>query len=156
MIRHKIFAAAGLLVGIVALAGNAFAFPQLTGNFNVTFYLEPSLATGATQCVVFTSTGGVLGESSSGTWTSPTFSGWQGQWVQRGDDFKWFGISNGSLATSEAGNLSFGGLATGHFIHFSTASTANASSGGYFKMQRVGSCPGAAVTTQGLEPDPAK
>ena len=43
------------------------------GQWNVTFYIEPNLAKGATQGVCY---------EPDGTWFSTTFAGWHGGWFQ--------------------------------------------------------------------------
>jgi hypothetical protein len=53
---------------------------------------------------VFTKTGGFAGLLASGKWTSPTFSGWAGDWYQSGDLVNWFGFYNGTSMISLFGN----------------------------------------------------
>ena len=118
------------------------ASPSIAGNWNVTFFLEPGRTTGSTQCIVFKLVAGtVAGESNSGTWTSPTFPGWSGQWVKQGDHVRWFGVTD-SLATEESGNVEnnkiFGGVSFNHFAK----SNAATSSAGSWNAVRVSSCPG--------------
>ena len=115
--------------------------PSIVGNWNVTFFLEPGRVTGATQCIVFKLVPGtVAGEATSGTWTSPTFPGWSGQWVKQGDHVRWFGVT-GSLATEESGNVEnnkiFGGVSFNHFL----TSDATTSSAGNWNGVRVSACP---------------
>lgn len=155
MIRRSVFAVAIFLAATPSVVANAWPVLTLAGSYNVTFFLEPELRVGATQCVVFTKTGSVLGEPLSGTWVSPTFPGWQGHWVERGDAFKWFGISNGVIATAEFGNFVSRGSNTGEFAHFFTSSKDSASSGGYFSMSRVASCP-TSSTAAPFSADPAE
>lgn len=131
------------------------ASPSIEGNWNVTFFLEPGRTTGATQCIVFTKVPGtVAGEGTSGTWTSPTFPGWSGQWVKQGDHVRWFGVTS-TLATEESGNVEsnkiFGGVSFNHFLK----SDATTSSAGNWNAVRVSSCPGAASATAGSD-DPSK
>lgn len=114
--------------------------PSIVGNWNVTFFLEPGRTTGATQCIIFKLVPGtVAGESTSGTWTSPTFPGWSGQWVKQGDHVRWFGVTD-TLATEESGNVEnnkiFGGVS---FNHFSKTNAATSSAGSWNAV-RVNAC----------------
>ena len=56
-----------LAICMSLLSKAAAAEPELAGNWNITFYLEPGHFLGATQCVVFTRTGNVVGEPNSGS-----------------------------------------------------------------------------------------
>ena len=69
--------AAAFFVGM-----NAAMAASPVGQWNVTFYREPSLAKGATQGICY---------KSDGTWYSSTFSNWHGDWFQKGDRFRWYG-----------------------------------------------------------------
>ena len=114
--------------------------PSVVGSWRVTFYLENGRTTGATQCIkINPASGSVAGVPTSGTWTSPTFSGWQGQWIQLGDHVRWFGLTN-LLATTESGNISnknnFEGVS---FNHFSKLNGATSSAGSWHGV-RVPSC----------------
>lgn len=128
--------------------------PSVAGSWRVTFFLEPARSTGATQCVVFTlAPGTVAGVPTSGTWTSPTFPGWSGQWIQLGDHVRWFGVTS-ALATTESGNMEnnsiFGGVS---FNHFAKTNAATSSAGSWVAV-RVPSCkPG---ETSYLSDDPSK
>ena len=131
-----------------AIAGS----PSVVGTWAVSFFLESTRSTGATQCIVYTlASGTVAGVPSSGTWTSPSFAGWSGQWIQLGDHVRWFGITGG-LATSESGNMenraNMGGVS---FNHFST-SDATTSTAGSWIARRVATCPAGAKSAGG---DPA-
>ena len=129
----KKFLINGLVLAAGALGTLAYAAsPSVVGSWNVSFFLEPARATGATQCIVFTLVPGTVGGvPTSGTWTSPTFPGWSGQWVLLGDHVRWFGVTS-SLATSESGNMEnsthFGGVS---FNHFSKATAATSSAGSW-------------------------
>jgi len=79
---------AALSLPFVVAAAPAFAF---SGTYSVTFYNGPSHSVGSTQCIDFTSTGGVLGFTDSGTWDSSTFSGWGGNYVVDGKELRWYG-----------------------------------------------------------------
>jgi hypothetical protein len=108
--------------------------PNFVGSWNVTFFLEPGKVTGATQCIVITLVPGtVAGLPVSGTWSSPTFPGWHGQWVELGDHVRWFGVVRG-LSTEESGNVInsvlTGGVSFNHFLSSSGATSSAGSWGG--------------------------
>lgn len=147
---------AGLLVlgGLIVSAIPAMAAPDLNGSWRFSFFLEPNHSTGATQCLVFTKTGGVAGEPNSGTWTSPTFSGWKGQWIQEGDRVRIFGFTSSGLATSEHGGLlvSANSMA-GEFDHFN--SPGKVSSSGAWTASKVSSCSSSSAATSSVTGDPS-
>jgi hypothetical protein len=129
---------------------------SVVGVWKVTFYLEPNRATGATQCIVFSAANGAVnGVATSGHWQSPTFSGWQGRWIQLGDHVRWFGVT-GSLVTSASGFVGsqsrFGGEAFNHFF----SSNANSSSAGSWTAVRVPNCSGRADVGNATGDDPSK
>jgi hypothetical protein len=128
------------------------AEPNLAGSWNVTFYLEPNHTTPNTQCVVFIKDGSQVGESNSGTWTSPSVSGWSGEWFQEGEQIQWYGFTSSGLATSETGSLQTNSKGSAVFNHFISGTT---SSAGATVMSRVSSCPAAAPKSSGSD-DPAK
>jgi hypothetical protein len=127
--------------------------PVVSGSYNVTFYPEPYRLTAATQCVVFTPGNLPLpfapgvGVTTYGTWTSPTFAGWSGQYFQEGDHIRWYGFTTGGLATSETGNtldatatnnvtaVLIGGQDFNHFLRGATSSIGN------WSAVKVASCP---------------
>ena len=132
------------------------ASPSVVGNWNVTFFLEPTRGVGATQCIVFKLVPGtVAGVPTSGTWTSPTFPGWNGQWVQLGDKVRFFGVTS-ALATTEVGDVesrtNFGGGSFNHFLK----TTSVTSSAGSFVAVRVAACRTATYTHLLDEKDPSK
>lgn len=141
-----------LLAGILSTAMVYAASPSVVGSWNVTFFLEPGRSIGATQCIVFTLIPGtVAGVATSGIWTSPTFPGWAGQWIQLGDHVRWFGVTGG-LSTTESGNMEhnniFGGVSFNHFF----SSNAATSSAGSWNGARVSSC---RIGLQELGSDPS-
>jgi hypothetical protein len=147
---------AGLLVigGLLLSAVPAMALPDLSGSWKFTFYLEPNHTTGATQCLVFTPTGRILSEAKSGTWTSPTFSGWKGQWIQEGDRVRIVGFTSGGLATSENNGLLISANSmSGEFDHF-FSSTGYSSSGAWYAT-KVSSCTGQSATMASPTGDPS-
>jgi len=116
------------------------ASPSVVGAWEVTFYLEPGRGTGATQCIVFKSVPGtVSGVPTSGTWMSPSFAGWSGQWIQAGDHLRFVGVTGG-LATTESGNIenavNMGGVSFNHFLKSNAAN----SSAGSWSAVRVARC----------------
>jgi hypothetical protein len=133
------------------------ASPSVVGSWKVTFFLESARSTGATQCIVFKSVPGtVAGVPTSGTWTSPTFPGWTGEWIQLGDHVRWFGLT-GPLATTESGNVEnksiFGGVS---FNHFSKTTSATSSAGSWNGV-RVSSCPRSSSEAANNDPnDPSR
>jgi hypothetical protein len=135
----------GLIVGVILAvsAGTVWAEPQLvpgpigsTAQWRVQFFLEPNHVAGAIQCILFRKTGGVVGEPNSGSWTSPSFAGWMGQWFQEGDHVQWYGSTSARLGTAEFGGLITGSICTGEFAHFATPS-GNTSTAGAWAMSRA-------------------
>lgn len=133
--RHFKFASLVLIASALGAGPGHAAAPLVSdfgGAWNVTFFLENTRSTGATQCIVFTlAPGTISGVPTSGTWTSPSFPGWRGQWIQLGDHVRFVGVT-GSLATSESGNVitrnHMGGVS---FNHFSATTAANSSAGSF-------------------------
>jgi hypothetical protein len=115
--------------------------PNLEGSWSITFYLEDEHTEGATQCVVFTTTQTApSGEERNGTWTSPSFSGWQGTWQQDGDHIQWYGFTDAAaLATSEFGHLPSNSIISGEFNHFIPPNGTTSSAGGWV-AKRVEDC----------------
>jgi hypothetical protein len=147
----------GLVVGAVfaVSAGTVWALPDLvpgpngsTAQWSVQFFLEPNHTTGSTQCIVFRKTGGVLGEPKSGTWFSPSFAGWQGQWIQEGDNVRWYGSTSTRVGTAEFGALTNGTFCSGEFAHFLTPSGATSSAGSWLMIRR--NCANDSVTAPGI------
>lgn len=150
-----------ILYGLIFLASISASLvqagsPSVVGNFRVTFFLEPTRSTGATQCIVFKLVPGtVAGEPNSGTWSSPTFPGWSGEWVQLGDHVRWFGVVGG-LATSASGNMAninyFSGVSFNHFLK----TTAATSSAGNWHAVRVATCGVGLTHPYSIDRDPSK
>jgi hypothetical protein len=115
--------------------------PNLAGSWSITFYLEDEHTEGATQCVVFTTTKTApSGEEMEGTWTSPSFSGWQGTWQHDGDYVQWYGFTDAAaLATSEFGHLPSNSIISGEFNHFIPPDGTTSSAGGWV-AKRVADC----------------
>jgi hypothetical protein len=135
----------GLVVGAVLAvsAGAVWAAPDLvpgpigsTAQWSVQFFLEPNHAVGSTQCIVFRKTGGIVGEPNSGTWFSPSFAGWHGQWTQEGDHVRWHGSTSTRLGTAEFGALSSATFCTGDFAHVTTPAGGTSSSGSWIMIRR--------------------
>src|SRR5262249_48812047 len=125
--------------------------PILAGSWLITFFLEPFHSQGATQCVIFTIVSQGQ-EEFTGRWTSPTFPGWQGDWLQDGDHIQWFGFTAGGLATSEFGHLPSNMIISGEFNHFLPPNGVTSSAGGWV-ARRVPQC--SAVQTADVGTDPA-
>jgi hypothetical protein len=147
----------GLIVAAVLAvsAGTVWALPDLVPGANgsraewqVQFYLEPNHAPGSTQCIVFTKTGGVLGELKSGTWFSPSFAGWQGQWIQEGDHVRWYGSTSTRLGTAEFGALISATACAGEFAHFFTPSGGTSTAGSWSMVRRT--CAADSVNAPGM------
>ena len=147
----------GLMVGAVlaVCAGAVWAAPDLvpgpigsTAQWSVQFFQEPNHAAGSTQCIVFRKTGGVVGEPNSGTWFSPSFAGWHGQWTQEGDHVRWHGSTSTSLGTAEFGALSSASVCTGDFAHVTTPAGGTSSSGSWIMTRR--NCANDSVDAPGL------
>ena len=152
----------GLVVGAVLAvsAGAVWAAPDLvpgpigsTAQWSVQFFQEPNHAAGSTQCIVFRKTGTVLGEPKSGTWFSPSFAGWQGQWIQEGDHVRWYGSTSTRLGTAEFGALTSATFCTGEFAHFFTPSGGTSTAGSWLMIRR--NCANDSVTATGAG-DPAQ
>jgi hypothetical protein len=147
-------AARYLLTAAAAAVLATPAFSQgLGGNWRITFYLEPGHSLGSTQCLSFTRTGTIVGEPQSGTWFSPTFAGWRGQWIKEGDHFRFYGFT-GTLATAEFGAMVSNDLFSGEFAHFFSPNGTTSSAGSY-QAARVGACSSASVAPGAANGDPS-
>jgi hypothetical protein len=154
--RHD---AQALVVSALLIAGvaSAQAAGSVAGSWSVTYYLDPGHKLGGSQCIVFAKTGGIVGEALSGTWTSTTFTGWDGNWVQRGDAVEWSGFTSDGLATFEAGHqLASDVLAGTDFVHnYGPQGSVTTSSAGTWTGVRTHACP--SVHTGRSHPnDPAR
>jgi hypothetical protein len=131
----------GLLLvgGIVFGVAPAMAVPDFTGSWKFSFYLGSNRIATTTQCVVFKATNNVLGQPKSGTWTSPTFPGWKGQWIQEGALIHWYGTTGSSLASAFKGEIvsSASAAGTGESI---LVPSGNASSFASWTATKVNSC----------------
>lgn len=138
------------LLVILMGASNAFAVPSsaVVGQWNVIFYLEPGLSTGATQGICF---------SSDGTWVSTTVAGWNGDWFLKGDRFRWYG-DVGSLATGEFGQFISNTQSAGEFAHWRVPGTPPVtSSRGNWRATKISSTCAAPAGAKAVESsdDPA-
>jgi hypothetical protein len=95
-------------LALAALAAPAAAIIPLNASWMVTYYIDPSGSSGGTQCINFrkkSDAGGVV----TGTWDSPTFPGWSGEWVQKGQHYSWYGkyanAQGVNVATYDAGDF---------------------------------------------------
>jgi hypothetical protein len=101
---------------------------------------------------VFKATGNVAGEPKSGTWTSPTFPTWKGQWIQEGSVIYWYGTTGSSLATADQGEIvsSASAAGSGESILVPSGGTSSFAS---WTATKVSSCPSsAAVQSSGGDP----
>jgi hypothetical protein len=58
------------------------ASAKLSGYYTLTFLGGPSHGSVASQCLLFThESGGILGFTDAGTFTSPTYPGWKGNYI---------------------------------------------------------------------------
>jgi hypothetical protein len=144
-------------VSIFSISGVAHTEPSLEGSWAITFYLEPQHAAGATQCIVFTTTRTEgSGEERSGTWASPSFPGWHGEWFQDGDHAQWYGFTEAAaLATSEFGHLPSNRVISGEFNHFFPPDGVTSSAGGWV-AKRVKACDATQRSTATGNTDPSK
>ena len=133
---------AGLFLGVsTAMAATP------VGQWNVTFYLEPGLTTGATQGICF---------KSNKTWNSTTFGGWGGTWEQIGERLRWHGETS-SLDTAEFGQFLANSRMGGEFAHFTGSSTSTY--GSYYGAKAKSTCDAqAAAAARAADPeaDPSK
>jgi hypothetical protein len=119
--------------------GSAAFAASPVGQWTVAFYLEPGLTTGASQGICFVA---------GGTWFSTTFSGWNGDWFQKGDRFRWYGDTS-SLGTAEFGQFVNNTQIGGEFAHFlKTGTPPVTSSRGNWRATRVGSTCGSPASSQ--------
>jgi hypothetical protein len=155
MRNTSIFFALSLCAGLAPTVGLAqSAAPQVSaasviGQYNVTFYLEPNLAKGATQGICF---------KSDGTWFSTTFSNWQGDWFLKGDRLRWYGRTS-TLGTADFGQFIWSTGFAGEFAHFSDSPTSvpplTSSRGNYYGAKVSATCGAAAaggLTGPGADP----
>jgi hypothetical protein len=79
-----------LPLALAALAAPASAIIPLNASWVVTYYLDPAGTSGGSQCINFRKKSDANGVV-SGTWESPTFPGWTGEWVQKGQHYSFYG-----------------------------------------------------------------
>ena len=139
-----------VIVGTVGLAAGICTAPagavgSLAASYAITYYRDGTGATYATACVNFNVTSRSHGVV-YGNWSSPSISGWSGQWLQKGEHFEWFGFYT-------SGNTVYETSDSGDFINATTATETSAivnaqgSQGPLFNgtatLQAVRSCSGA-------------
>lgn len=142
------------LIGSLVLSSTpAMALPALNGSWRVTYFEDPARNAPQTFCIAFTTVANTIaGEPLSGTWVQPTGAPgaaptWRGNWVQQGDQVKWWGNEfnffsshQGSLITSDAAS----GSMTGQYQWFQPvigSLPAGATSIGAWSAQKAASCP---------------
>jgi hypothetical protein len=79
----------------VALLSTGVVAKTLKGPYTISYLSGPSHTLSATQCLVFTNTGGIIGFPNSGTWVATTFSGFGGNFVVDGSDIRFYGTFGG-------------------------------------------------------------
>lgn len=142
------------------LAGGTALAASLNGQWNFTGFSEPDLKAGPVQKICFVTTVNNSDGSSSGTWISTTFIGWQGQWFQKGDKIRFYGTT-GVLSTAEFGQFVSDTRISGKYAHFLPSVPVQTSSVGNFNMVRKSDCsatatsPEYAVEGEDNEGDPA-
>ncbi len=107
--------AALLTLPFATIAVPAFA-GAFSGDYTVTYLSGPSHVVTASQCLVFTHTGSILGFPNSGTWYSTTFGGWGGNYIADHGSLRFYGTyNNGGSVTDHYAQLSkvVGGPITG-------------------------------------------
>ena len=140
-----------LLLTLPAYAGHVVVDENAVGGaFNLTFYIEPTLYTGATYCLTFTKTGFLAGYAQSGTFADNA-GDIQGTWYQSGDEILLSTIfSNAEEAAPMTGRLLSGASKFGgRFFLFSTGDPGvTILDGGTFLAVKTTSCPtGDAIRT---------
>ncbi len=88
-------AAAPLLLSAVPASAGKFH-----GQYMLTYFGGPTHVETAQQCLDFTNTGNVLGFADSGTWDSPTFSGWGGNFVMDHGTLRFYGTFNSGASVT--------------------------------------------------------
>lgn len=107
-----------LIGGLVFGATPAMALPTFTGPWVVDYWQDDARGSAGTQCLNFTvDAAGVFG-SRGGAFSSPSVSGWVGNWVQQGDRVRWWGRIGNNYATSSEGTLINPNIMTGHYLHY--------------------------------------
>jgi hypothetical protein len=118
-------------LGLFFAAGLAGAASPV-GQWRVTFYSEPDLAPGSAQILCF---------KADGTWYATTVNGWDGEWFQKGDRFRWYGHSDNKIATAFFGQFVANSSSTGEFASFDmTAPTATSNRGNWTLRKLRGRC----------------
>jgi hypothetical protein len=154
MRNHATLFCSALAMGCaLAASASAAESPAFAGSWEITFFEDPGRLAGATQCIVATKAADTVGGMQhSGTWQSPTFTGWQGQWVQTGDHVRWFGVTGTGLVTEASGNVIAKALTGGvSFNHFSKKDGNSSTSGSWFAI-RVKECKTGANQLMGGDP----
>ena len=112
------------------------------GSWNVTFYLEPGHATGATQCVIFLLGPAQVGEPLSGRWRATTFAGWNGHWIKEGDHIRCTARPTPSPPRHRGvGPPGVRHAHGGEFVHFSSDEGQTSTSGAWIATRRLTVCP---------------
>jgi hypothetical protein len=68
------------------------ALPALNGSWQVSYFKDPERMPSSTYCFNFsTVANSIANEPLSGTWQEAATPSWQGNWIQQGDQVKWWG-----------------------------------------------------------------
>ena len=123
----------GALLGLgLSLAAGLAGAVSPVGQWRVTFYPEPDLAPGSTQILCF---------KADGTWYATTVSGWDGEWFQKGDRFRWYGHGENEIATAFFGQFVSKSSSTGEFASFDmTGPTATSNRGNFVLRKQRARC----------------
>lgn len=132
-------------LSLVLTASPASAVHTLNATWIVTYYIDPTGVTGATECINFHRKSEVNGVI-TGIWNSPTFPGWTGQWVEKGQNYSWYGTysyASQTYATYDTGEFINSNMTAEPSIGaFSTATPPVTLFTGTATMVQVPSCSG--------------
>ncbi|MBV9647880.1 MAG: hypothetical protein JO043_10490 [Candidatus Eremiobacteraeota bacterium] len=138
-----------LLPAFFALQSVSDAANSLAASWMVTYYLDPYGTAGGTQCVNFKKTAETNGVI-TGTWRSPTFPSWNGQWVQKGQHYSWYGTwrqSGANGASFDVGDFITANVtAESSSGSFTTGAKPVTQTTGTATMTQVASCKGIPVS----------
>ena len=131
-LRHKL----ALTLATLLAATNAAMAASPVGLWDVQFFNEPEIAFGTDQGICF---------EADGTWFSPTFSGWQGTWFQKGDRVRWVGTT-GAFLTSAFGAFDSTILFGGEYSSMFAATAATSSVGVWHALSFGDNCSASLAT----------
>lgn len=98
--------AAPLLLSLTSVSEAAFH-----GQYTLTFFDNAAHSQAASQCIKFVHTGTVQDFPNSGTWSSPTYSDWGGNFLIDHGNLRFYGTySSGTAITNFSGQFKNGGI----------------------------------------------